>query len=119
MQKYARVPIFPLAKFLSSKERQRLPAPMLPVSFMFGDDEITVDRVLVCDRGVARKAGGRGYRYECRVSWQHDDRIRSKESVVWFDDFLQEWFVEVPESQVPVGWDDARKLSDVGDFYDE
>jgi hypothetical protein len=40
-------------------------------------------------------------------------------SILWFDDFLQEWFVEVLESRVPVGWDTPTQLSDIGDFLDE
>ena len=119
MEKYVKVPIFPLTKYMTPKEKERkkLPVPMIPVAFMFGDNKVRVS-VLYCDRAVSRKVGGRGFRYECRASWCSDDIERTKDSVLWYDDFLQEWFVEVPKSRVPVDWDMPTKLSDVGDFYD-
>ena len=119
MMKYVKVPIFPVAKYLTAKERNQVPAPMKPMSFMFGDDEIHVDSVLDCDRGVSRKVGGRGFRFACRVSWRADDTERTKESILWYDDFLQEWFVEVLQSRAPEDWDRATHLSDIGDCYDD
>jgi hypothetical protein len=119
MAKYVKVPIFPLTKYMTADERKKMPAPMKPVSFMFGDDEVLVDRVLCCERGVSRKVGGRGYRFDCRVSWCIDQRWRTKQSVVWYDDFLQEWFVEVRESRALADWYSATQLSDIGEFYDD
>ncbi len=69
MDMYVRVPIFPLTKYMTAKERGHTLAPMIPVSFAFADREVHVDEVLDCERGVARKAGGRGFRYLCNVSW--------------------------------------------------
>ena len=119
MQNFVKVPIFPIAKYMSAEERNQIPAPMKPMSFQFGEDEIHVDAILSCDRGVSRKVGGRGFRFECTVSWWCDDMERTKASVLWYDDFLQEWFVEALASRVPLDWDTARSLSDIGDFYDE
>jgi len=110
---YTKVPIYPTVKFLTSDERKKIPAPMKPISFMYGEDEINVDIVLLCDRGVSRKVGGRGFRYECRVSWCSDDNWHMQESVIWYDDFLQEWFVEVERSKAPSGWHEAMRLGDV------
>jgi len=118
MEKYVRVPIFPLTKYMTPKERKKMPVPMIPLSFMFGDNEVHVS-VSHCDRAISRKVGGRGFRYECRASWCSDDAERTKVSIVWYDDFLQEWFVEVPESRVPDDWATATQLSDIGDFYDD
>ena len=118
MEKLVKVPIFPITKFLTANERKQIPAPMEPVSFMYGEDEIHVGEVMGCERGVSRKVGGRGFRFECSVSWWCDDRERTQKSVLWYDDFLQEWFVEALESRVPLNWDTARSLSDIGDFYD-
>ena len=118
MEKFVKVPIFPVAKYMAPGERKKMPAPMKPVSFIFGGDEIYVDSVIHCERGVSRKVGGRGFRYACKVSWGDDDGRQTKESVLWYDDFLQEWFVEVKESKVPAGWDKATRLSDIGEFYD-
>ena len=115
MEKYVKVPIFPMTKYMPAMERRQMPAPMKPVSFMFGDDEIHVDAVRSCVRGVSRKVGGRGFRYACRVSWLADDRWRTQESVLWYDDFLQEWFVEVPESRAPADWHTATQLRDLDD----
>ena len=119
MEKYVKVPIFPLTKYMTAKERNKLLAPMKPVSFMFGDDEIHVDTVLECDRGVSRKVGGMGFRFTCKVSWCNNDTLRTKQSILWYDNFLEEWFVEVLESRAPKDWDAAIQLSDIGDFYDE
>jgi len=119
MEKFVKVPIFPITKYMTAKERNQIPAPMKPVSFMFGPDEIHVDTVLDCDRGVSRKVGGRGFRFACRVSWWCDDAVHTQKSILWFDDFLQEWFVEVLASRAPEDWDKATKLSDIGDFYDD
>jgi hypothetical protein len=111
------VPIYPVAKYLAAEERGDMPAPMKPVSFAFSEHEIHVDSVRSCVRGVSRKAGGRGFRYACKVSWKTDERWRTKESVLWYDDFLQEWFVEVPESKAPPDWHKATRVSDIVDFY--
>jgi hypothetical protein len=119
MEKFVKVPIFPITQYLTAKERENFPAPMKPVNFKFRDDEIHVEKVLRCDRGVSRKVGGRGFWFECRVSWCNNDVERTQNSILWFDDFLLEWFVEVKESRAPVDWDKARQLSDIGDFYDE
>jgi len=118
MEKYVKIPIFPITKYLTAKEREQSPAPMKPVSFMFGEDEILVDLVRSCVRGVSRRVGGRGFRYVCKVSWCNYDVWRTKDSVLWFDDFLQEWFVEVPESRAPAGWDRATELSDISNALD-
>jgi hypothetical protein len=118
MQKFVKVPIFPIAKYLSAEERRQTPAPMKPVSFKFGHDQIYIDTVLCCDRGVSRKVGGRGFRFECRVRWCNDHRECTKDSILWYDDFLQEWFVEVIVSKIPAGWETPTTLSDIGDFYD-
>lgn len=120
MAKYVKVPIYPITQYLTAEERKNSPAPMKPVSFWFGDDEIQVDKILCCERGVSRKVGGRGFRYVCRVSWCSDDDLRIKDSsIVWYDDFLQEWFVEVIESKAPADWYTAIQISDLGDYYDE
>ena len=113
MEKYIKVPIFPLTKYLPSEERKKIPAPMTPVSFMYGWNEVLVDRVVECVRGVSRKAGGRGFRFVCKVSWNSGDAWHTKESIVWYDDFLQEWFVEVPQSRAPDNWQEATLLRDV------
>jgi len=118
MDKYVKVPVFPIAKYLTAKERNHMPAPMKPVSFRFGADEIHVDAVLDCDRGVSRKVGGRGFRFVCKVRWESNDAEHMKESVLWYDDFLQEWFVEVLKSRAPADWDMAADLSGVGDLED-
>ena len=104
---------------MTAKERKQMPAPMKPLSFMFGGDEINVDDVVDCNRGVSRKVGGRGFRYVCKVSWCNNDVWRFKESTIWFDDFLEEWFVEVPESRVPDEWEAPTTLSDIGNFLDD
>ncbi len=119
MDKYVKVPIFPVTKYMTAHERNEIPAPMKPVSFGFGNDAVTVDAVLDCDRGVSRKVGGRGFRFTCRVSWKSYGKLRSKVSVIWFDDFLQEWFVEVPEAKVPVDWDTATQIRDIDEHYGE
>ncbi|MDL2293671.1 hypothetical protein LJC60_03470 [Ruminococcaceae bacterium OttesenSCG-928-D13] len=119
MEKYVKVPIFPLTKYMTSKERREIPAPMKPVSFQFGDDRVEVDRVVECSRGASRKVGGRGFRYICQVSWTSRRKHLTKFSTIWFDDFLNEWFVEVLESKVPVDWDAATQLSDVDQYYED
>ena len=116
--KYVKVPIFPTTKFMTAKEREHIPVPMKPVSFNFGGIEVYVDAVLDCVRGVSRKVGGRGFRYECKVSWCIDDSLHTKTSVLWLDDFLHEWFVEVPESRVPDGCEEAFQLSDVRNYVE-
>jgi len=116
--KYVKVPIFPITKYMTAKERNQMPAPMKPVSFMFGMNEVLVDDVLDCNRGVSRKVGGRGFRYVCKVSWCCDEQWRSKESIVWYDDFLLEWFVEVLEPRVPNEWEVATTLNDIGNYLD-
>jgi hypothetical protein len=118
MDKYVKVPIFPITKYMAAKERKQMPAPMKPLSFMFGDDKILVDAVLDCDRGVSRKVGGRGFRYLCKVRWHTGAYWRTKESVLWYDDFLQEWFVETPQSRAPVDWEAATQLSDLSGFLE-
>ena len=115
MDKYIKVPIFPVIKYMSAQERQQKPAPMMPISFMYGLDEIHIDSVLACERGVSRKVGGRGFRFTCRVSWRNDDGQHSQQSIVWYDDFLEEWFVEVPESRAPSNWVAATQLDDIRD----
>ena len=119
MNRYVKVPIFPVARYLAAGERGGMPVPMKPLSFMFGGYEVHVDSVLGCVRGVSRRAGGRGFRYACKVSWCIDDVFRTKESVLWYDDFLQEWFVEVPESKAPAGWCKATQVSDAAGNYEE
>lgn len=119
MEKYVKVPIFPLTKYMSAQERREIPAPMKPVSFKFGDETVSVDEVIVCDRGTSRRVGGRGFRFVCRVNWMPKGQPRQKQSTIWFDDFLNEWFVEVPESRVPVDWDTATQISDVSQYYDD
>ncbi len=74
-----------------------------------------VDEVLDCERSVARKAGGRGFRYLCNVSWTHNDREYTQNSVIWFDDFLDEWFVEVLKSRAPVDWESATQITELDD----
>ena len=117
MDSYVRVPIFPMIKYMTAKERGHAPAPMIPVSFKFDDREVQVDAVLDCERGVARKAGGRGFRYLCDVSWRSNDREHTQNSTIWYDDFLQEWFVEVPKSRAPVEWEAATQITELDDFY--
>lgn len=118
-EKYVKVPIFPATKYLSPNERKEMSAPMKPESFLFDSDKVTVDEVLDCDRGISRKVGGRGFRFVCRVSWMSNGKLRTKVSVIWFDDFLQEWFVEVPESRVPVDWDAATQILEIDEHYGE
>ncbi len=117
MESYVRVPIFPLIRYIAAKERGHAPAPMIPVSFEFADRKVQVDEVLGCERSVARKAGGRGFRYLCNVSWSSDNKERTQNSVIWFDDFLQEWFVEVLKSRAPVDWEAATQITELDDFY--
>lgn len=119
MEKYVKVPIFPLTKYMAAHERREIPAPMKPVSFLFGDDTVTVDEVLCCERATSRRVGGRGFRFVCRVSWKPKANALEKQSVVWFDDFLNEWFVEVPEGRAPVDWDAATQVSDISQYYDD
>ena len=118
MEKFVKIPIFPLTKYMNAGERKQLPAPMKPISFYYGDDEVYVDTVLDCDRGVSRKVGGRGFYFRCKVSWYANGTHRTKESVLWYDDFLQEWFVEVPETKTPANWYEAKRLKDVQNFLD-
>ena len=113
MGAYIKVPIFPVIKYMPHAERQDLAAPMVPVSFMFGESEIHVGTIRSCVRGVSRKTGGRGFRYACEVRWLCNEKWRFQESVLWYDDFLQEWFVEVPETRAPVGWFDATRINDL------
>ena len=113
MEKYVKIPIFPVIKYMPHAERQDLAAPMIPVSFNFGETEIRVGVIRSCVRGVSRKTGGRGYRYACQVSWCIDDKWRVQESVLWYDDFLQEWFVEVPETRAPADWQDPSKVNEL------
>ncbi len=116
---YVKVPIFPLTKYMTGAERREIPAPMKPVSFQFGGDTVTVDRVLSCERATSRRVGGRGFRFVCRVSWAPKGHQRQKESEIWFDDFLQEWFVAVPQGRAPVDWATATQISDIGEYYED
>jgi len=118
MERYVKIPIFPITKYMTAKERKQMPAPMKPVSFMFDLNEVVVDDVLDCNRGVSRKVGGRGFRYVCRVRWCCDDIWHSKNSVLWYDDFLCEWFVEVPESRKPDRWEMPTQLTDVANYLE-
>ena len=113
MDNFVKIPIFPTIKYMPLEERVDLAAPMVPVSFMFGENEIHVGVIRSCVRGVSRKTGGRGFRYACQVSWQSDGKWRLQESVLWYDDFLQEWFVEVPETRAPAGWYTATRINDL------
>ncbi len=117
MESYVRVPIFPVIQFTTPKERGKTPVPMIPVSFKFAGREVHVDDVLDCARGVSRKAGGRGFRYVCKVSFWAGDKLHTQNSVAWYDDFLQEWFVEVPKDRAPADWDAATQITDLNDFY--
>ena len=117
MESYVKVPIFPFTKYTSAKERGHAPVHMIPVSFKYDDRDVQVDEVLDCDRGISRKVGGMGFRYLCRVSWNRGDKEYTQDSVLWYDTFLDEWFVEVPKSSAPVDWDAATQLSDLDDFY--
>ena len=117
MDRFVRVPIFPVTQYLAAGERGDMPVPMKPVSFMFGGYEVNVDSIRGCVRGVSRRAGGRGFRYACKVSWQSGGIFRTKESVLWYDDFLQEWFVEVPESRTPADWQKATQVSEATAVY--
>ncbi len=117
MESYVRVPIFPTIRYMNAKERGNAPSPMMPVSFRFGEREVTVDAVLTCERGVSRKAGGRGFRYACRVSFGSNEQLRTQTSTVWYDDFLCEWFVEVPRSRMPADWTAATQLGELDEFY--
>lgn len=119
MDEYVKVPIFPLTKYMTAQERREIPAPMKPVSFQFGDETVIVDEVIDCDRATSRRVGGRGFRFFCRVSWVPKGKPRVKESTIWFDDFLNEWFVAVPKSRVPVDWDTATQISEVSQYYDD
>lgn len=101
MQKYEKVPIYPLAKYLSPAEHEGIPAPLKPVAFEFDGAMVTVDDVVVCERGVSLKVGGRGFLFNCRVSWTPGGVTRTKQSVLWYDDFYDEWFVEVPAGRKP------------------
>lgn len=93
---YVKVPIYPDARWLNPKERGGIPANKIPQVFEFAGDTIHVTKMEVCERSVSRKAGGRGFRFVCRVCWQDGDEERNKLSVIWYDDFYDEWFVEVP-----------------------
>lgn len=101
MEKYIKVPIYPLARYLLPQERQGCPSAKAPSVFEYDGATVTVDAVIQCEQGVSRKVGGRGYRFVCRVSWVPNGVLRSKESTVWYDDFYDEWFLEVPEKRAP------------------
>ena len=113
MDNYVKIPIFPVIKYMPLSQRQDLAAPMIPVSFMFGETEIQVGVIRSCVRGISRNTGGRGYRYACQVCWCTDDEWREQESVLWYDDFLQEWFVEVPETRAPNDRQDAMRITEL------
>lgn len=99
--KYEKMPIYPMAKYLSREEREHIPAPLKPVAFAFDGAMVTVDSIVACEQGVSLKVGGRGYWFKCKVSWTPGGVMRTKESIVWYDDFYDEWFVEVPEGRAP------------------
>ena len=113
MEKFIKVPIFPIIKYMPFKDRQDFAAPMVPVSFMFGETEIHVGTIRACVRGLSRRTGGRGYRYACEVSWCSNDKWRIQESVLWYDDYLEGWFVEVPETRVPADWHTVTKVGEL------
>ncbi len=71
-----------------------------------------MDRDALCERTVSRKVGGRGFRCTCYVSWMAGGKRHVQSSVVWYDDFLEEWFVEVLKSRAPVDWDTASQVRD-------
>ena len=119
MEKYVKVPIYPVIKYMPEKERPDLAAPMIPMSFMYDNNAVTVGTIYSCVRGVSRKTGGRGFRYAVQVYWESDNDWRIQDSVLWFDDFLQEWFVEVPETHVPIGWQLATNVNDINDMLNE
>lgn len=97
---YVKVAIYPVAHWIppGEKHRRGLPINKLPDYFQFGDSNIHINKVVNCSQGVSRKVGGRGYRFICSVSWGEEDSPRTKASILWYDDFYDEWFVEVPES---------------------
>lgn len=63
---------------------------ILPVMFWWDDGRsYPIDKVLDIRRAASLKAGGIGIRYTCR--------ILGKERCLYYDDFGQQWFVEVPD----------------------
>ena len=97
MEEYVKVLIYPEARWLSPKEKGGIPSNKIPQMFKFADDTIHVLRTLVCERSVSRKVGGRGFRFVCEVRWTDSNGGKIKESIIWYDDFFDEWFVEVPK----------------------
>lgn len=99
MDEFVKVPIYPVARWLDPREKQRraLPVNKVPEDFTFMDSQIHVDDVVDCGQGVSRKVGGRGFRFTCKVSWGDVGYPKSKHSILWYDDFYDEWFVEVPK----------------------
>lgn len=92
---YEKIPIFPLTRYLEPEEQRGIPSRKIPYWFEFKGQKVSVDKIIVCERMVSRKVGGRGFRFTCRVSWTLNEQTRTKNSIVWYDDFLDEWFVEV------------------------
>ena len=97
MDEYVKVLIYPEARWLTPKEKGQIPSNKIPQMFMFEDDTIHVLRTVVCERAVSRKVGGRGFRFVCQVNWDDNTKVKIKESIIWYDDFYDEWFVEVPK----------------------
>ena len=63
---------------------------IVPVMFWWDDGKsYQIDRVLDIRRAASLKAGGTGMRYTCR--------ILGKERYLYYDDFTNRWFVEVPD----------------------
>lgn len=97
-EKYVKVLIYPQVRWLTPKEKNRIPTNKVPQVFSFDGETVHVMRMEVCERSVSRKVGGRGFRFVCRVRWASEDSPKTKPSIIWYDDFYDEWFVEVPEN---------------------
>ena len=95
MDEYVKVLIYPEARWLTPKEKGKIPSNKIPQMFKFADDTIHVLRTIVCERAVSRKVGGRGFRFVCQVNWDDNAKAKIKESIIWYDDFYDEWFVEI------------------------
>lgn len=77
-------------KFIEVAAHFDLQGKILPVMFWWENGKsYSIDKVLDVRRAASLKAGGLGVRYTCR--------ILGKERCLYYDNFDQKWFVEVPD----------------------
>lgn len=109
-ERFVKYLIYPQATFPQPNPQKRKNYKVIPCVFRFKTYRITVDEVLDCERAPARKCGGVGLRYVCKVSWEAGDKTHTKTSLIWFDPAKLQWFVELPESAAPKEWEAASQL---------